>query len=143
MTTGGNAAARWACAGTDAFTALPVAVALAGATTVTLVTFVILVMFVTLVVLVVLVVLLTLFVVLLMFTRMPTATTGGALVTTAGLIPIGAGMMIPNREPGGAGMKTPLGPMGGGPGMTPGPAISTVRCSPGAGATHATPGGDQ
>ena len=116
MTTEGNAAARWACAGTDAFTALPVAVALAGATTVTLVTFVILVMFVTLVVLVVL---LTLFVVLLMLTRMPTATTGGA------------------------GMKTPLGPIGGGPAMTPGPAISTVRCSPGAGATNATPGGDQ
>jgi hypothetical protein len=121
LTTGGSAAARLARAGTDAFTALPVAVALAGAMIVTLlVTFV-----------------------LLMLMRMPTAMTGGALVTTAGAVPIGAGMMIPNREPGGAGMKTPAGPMGGGPGMTPGPAISKVRCSPGGGGTKATPGGDQ
>jgi hypothetical protein len=133
LTTGGNAAASWAFAGTDAFTATPVAVALAGATIVTLlVTFV---MFVTLVVL--------LMFVLLMLIRMPTAMTGGALVTTAGAVPMGAGIMIPKREPGGAGMKTPTGPMGGGPGMTPGPAISTVRCSPGGGGTKATPGGDQ
>ena len=133
LTTGGSAAARLARAGTDAFTALPVAVALAGAMIVTL-----LVMFVTFVMLVVL-----LTFVLLMLMRMPTAMTGGALVTTAGAVPIGAGMMIPNREPGGAGMKTPAGPMGGGPGMTPGPAISKVRCSPGGGGTKATPGGDQ
>jgi hypothetical protein len=132
LTTGGNAAARCAEAGTVAFTALPLAVALAGATIVTLVTFV---MFVMLVVL-------RMFV-LLTLIRMPTAMTGGALITTAGDVPIGAGMMIPNREPGGAGMKTPNGPMGGGPGTTPGNATSNVRCSPGGGGTNATPGGDQ
>jgi len=138
LTTGGNAAARCACAGTDAFTALPLAVALAGATIVTLVTFV---MLVTLVVVLRILVLLTLLLLILM--RMPTAMTGGALVTTAGAVPIGAGIIIPKRDPGGAGINTPMGPIGGGPGITPGPAISKLRCNPGGGGTNATPGGDQ
>jgi hypothetical protein len=104
-------------------TATPLAVADGGAMIVTLVTFVTLVMFVTLVV--------RFTVVLLMFTLdvifMPTAMTGGALVTTAGGVPIGAGMMIPGREPGGGGTKQPSGPLGRGPGMTPGAGTSTVR----------------
>ena len=48
MTTGGKAAARCACAGTELLTACPLAVELAGATTVTLVIFVTLVTLVTL-----------------------------------------------------------------------------------------------
>lgn len=79
--------------------ACPLAVAAAGAT---IVTFVMLVTCVTLFVM-----------------RMPTLTTAGALVTTAGAVPIGAGMMMPAREPGGAGTKQPSGPSGRGPGSTP------------------------
>src|ERR1700722_15289587 len=139
LTTGGSAAARCACAGTDVSTALPLAVALAGATIVTLVTFVTFLMLVTFVVVLrILVVLL-----LLILIRMPTAMTGGALVTTAGAVPIGAGIIIPKRDPGGAGTNTPTGPIGGGPGITPGPAISKLKCNPGGGGTNATPGGDQ
>src|ERR1700721_2950412 len=140
LTTGGNAAARCACAGTDASTALPLAVALAGATIVTFVTFVTFLMLVTFVVVLRILVLLTL---LLILIRMPTAMTGGALVTTAGAVPIGAGIIIPKRDPGGAGTNTPTGPIGGGPGITPGPAISRLKCKPGGGGTNATPGGDQ
>jgi hypothetical protein len=105
-----------------------------------IVTFVTFVTFLTFVIFVTLVVLL---VVLLTVTRIPTAITGGALVITAGAVPIGAGMMIPKREPGGGGTKHPSGPIGGGPGTTPGEAISTVSCSPGGGGTKTTPGGDQ
>jgi hypothetical protein len=111
-------AARCACAGTEVFTALPLIVAEGGATIVTFVTFVTLVTFVTFL-------LLTLVTFAVM--RMPTAMTGGALVTTAGGVPIGAGTMIPGREPGGGGTKQPSGPDGLGPGITPGPATSTVR----------------
>jgi hypothetical protein len=138
--TGGKAAARCAEAGTEVLTALPLAVALAGATMVTFVTFVTLVTFLTFVVLMVvlLVVLLTLLVM-----RMPTEITGGALVITAGAVPKGAGMMIPKRDPGGGGTKIPSGPIGGGPAITPGPASSKVSWRPGAGITKATPGGDQ
>src|ERR1700719_191913 len=94
LTTGGNAAARCACAGTEVFTALPLAVALAGASIVTLVTFLTLVTLVTFLMLVVLfvvlLVVLLIFVLLpLLVTRMPTATTGGALVITAGAVPRG------------------------------------------------------
>ena len=44
------------------------------------------------------------------FTRMPTFTTGGAPTTTRGGVPMGAGTMMPGREPGGGGMNTPCGP---------------------------------
>ena len=73
------------------------AVALAGAITVRLR---VLVMFVRLVVFVVLLVML--FTVLFVI-RIPTLVTGGALVTTAGGVPIGAGMIRPGLEPGGGG----------------------------------------
>jgi hypothetical protein len=66
-----------------------------------MVTLVTLVMFVTLLVLVVLPLL------TLRWMCMPGWMTGGALVTTAGGVPTGAGMMIPGREPGGGGTKTP------------------------------------
>ncbi len=68
---------------------------------------------------------------------------GGALVTTAGAMPIGAGTIKPRREPGGAGMNTPVGPMGGGPGMTPGPGMPISICMLKEGATKATPGAPQ
>ncbi len=51
-------------------------------------------------------------------TLMPTFITGGALTTTAGGVPTGAGMMMPGRDPGGGGMKIPAGPIGGGPTTT-------------------------
>src|SRR5437588_11149671 len=130
-TTAGRAAARCGAAGTEELKVRPFAVAVGGATMVTLVTFVTLVMLVLW--------MLVTFVV----TRMPTATTGGALVTTAGAVPTGAGMMMPRREPGGAGTKQPSGPIGCGPGMTPTAGVSTTSRSPGAGATKATPGADQ
>ena len=64
--------------------------------------------------------LLTLFTVVTLFVmRMPGAMTAGALVTTAGAVPTGAGMMMPAREPGGAGTKQPSGPIGRGPRITP------------------------
>src|SRR6266853_54708 len=79
----------------------------------------------------------------LVVTRMPTATTGGALVTTAGAVPTGAGTMMPTRDPGGAGTKQPSGPIGRGPGMTPAAAGSTARTSSRRGGTKTTPGADQ
>jgi hypothetical protein len=103
---------------------------------VTLVTFVTLV---TLVVLRLITVLLVTFEVM----RIPTAMTGGALVTTAGDVPIGAGTMIPGREPGGAGTKQPSGPDGRGPGMTPTAATSTVKRRLGGGGWNTTPGAPQ
>src|SRR5580692_7681378 len=75
--------------------------------------------------------------------RMPTLTTGGAPVTTAGEVPMGAGMMMPNADPGGAGIKTPSGPIGGGPGTTPGPGTARVRLTDRPGATKDTPGAPQ
>ena len=75
--------------------------------------------------------------------RLAAIALGIGLVMTAGAVPIGAGMMMPGRDPGGGGMKQPLGPIGRGPAMTPAAAISTVRCMPGGGGTKATPGGDQ
>src|SRR6266566_1650124 len=129
-TTAGRAAARCGAAGTVELKARPLAVAAGGATMVTFVTLLMLVlvlrMLVTLVV-----------------TRMPTATTGGALVTTAGAVPTGAGTMMPRREPGGAGTKQPSGPIGRGPGMTPTAGGSTARTISGAGGTKPTPGADQ
>ena len=91
LTTGCIAAANCACAGTDALTAWPLAVAFAGATIVTFVTFV------TFVTLATFVVLLLMFVELLlaMLTCMPTLMMGGALVTTAGDVPMGAGTIRP------------------------------------------------
>src|SRR5437764_13027632 len=113
-TTAGRAAARCGAAGTVELKARPLAVAAGGATMVTLVT---LVTFVTLLMLVLVLVLRML--VTLVVTRMPTATTGGALVTTAGAVPTGAGTMMPTRDPGGAGTKQPSGPIGRGPAITP------------------------
>ena len=107
-TRAGRAAARCGAAGTIVLKARPFFVAPGGATMVTLVTRVTLVTFVTLLTVD------TLFVM-----RMPGAMTAGALVTTAGAVPTGAGMMMPAREPGGAGTKQPSGPMGRGPGITP------------------------
>jgi hypothetical protein len=92
-----------------AFTATWFAVALAGATIVTLLIVVLLIVVLLMVVFVMLVLLVVLI-------RIPTATTGGAPMTTAGDVPIGAGTMRPNLEPGGGGTNTPSGPMGGGPG---------------------------
>src|SRR5437763_12175239 len=83
-TTAGRAAARCGAAGTVELKARPLAVAAGGATMVTLVT---LVTFVTLLMLVLVLRML----VTLVVTRMPTATTGGALVTTAGAGPTGPG----------------------------------------------------
>jgi len=98
LTMGVIEAARCACDDTDEFTARPEAVALAGAMMVTFVTFVTLVTFVTF----------RLFTTVLLFVMcMPTLTTGGALVTTAGGVPIGAGTIMPGREPGGGGTNTP------------------------------------
>ena len=81
-------------------TGRPVWVTPGGARTVTLV------IFVTLVVL-------EMFVVCLI--TIPGRTTGGALTTTAGGVPTGAGTMIPVREPGGGGTNTPFGPSGADP----------------------------
>ena len=64
----------------------------------------------TLVMLVMLLVTLWLFFSTLPFTRMPTLITAGAPMTTDGGVPIGAGTMMPGRDPGGGGMKTPCGP---------------------------------
>src|SRR5579859_1846097 len=75
--------------------------------------------------------------------RMPSLTTGGAPVTTAGAVPIGAGTMRPYTEPGGGGTKTPSGPLGGGPGITPGKGVASVRLKPSAGATKDTLGAAQ
>src|SRR5438552_336771 len=132
-TTAGRAAARCGAAGTVELKARPLAVAAGGATLVTLVTFVTLLMLV----------LVLRMLVTLVVTRMPTATTGGALVTTAGAVPTGAGTMMPTRDPGGAGTKQPSGPIGRGPAITPTAGVSTTSRRPGAGATKATPGADQ
>src|SRR5437764_9456230 len=137
-TTAGRAAARCGAAGTVELKARPLAVAAGGATMVTLVT---LVTFVTLLMLVLVLVLRML--VTLVVTRMPTATTGGALVTTAGAVPTGAGTMMPTRDPGGAGTKQPSGPIGRGPAITPTAGVSTTSRSPRGGGTKATPGADQ
>src|SRR5437763_3286468 len=138
-TTAGRAAARCGGAGTVELKARPLAVAAGGATMVTFVTLVTLVTFVTLLVLVLVLRML----VTLVVTRMPTATTGGALVTTAGAVPTGAGTMMPTRDPGGAGTKQPSGPIGRGPAITPTAGVSTTSRRPGAGAATATPGADQ
>src|SRR5207237_10929866 len=112
-TTAGRAAARCGAAGTVELKARPLAVAAGGATMVTFVTLVTLVTFVTLLVLVLVLVLRML--VTLVVTRMPTATTGGALVTTAGAVPTGDGTMMTTRDAGGAGTKQPAGTSGRGP----------------------------
>src|SRR5438874_2838391 len=138
-TTAGRAAARCGAAGTVELKARPLAVAAGGATMVTFVTLVTLVTFVTLLVLVLVLRML----VTLVVTRMPTATTGGALVTTAGAVPTGAGTMMPTRDPGGAGTKQPSGPIGRGPAITPTAGVSTTSRSPRGGGTKATPGADQ
>src|SRR3984957_18831239 len=75
--------------------------------------------------------------------RIPTFTTGGAPVTTAGGVPIGAGTMMPKAEPGGGGTKIPSGPIGGGPGTTPGKGWAKVRRRPSPGATKDTFGAAQ
>src|SRR5262245_32857831 len=75
--------------------------------------------------------------------RMPTFTTGGALVTTAGDVPMGAGTIRPMRDPGGAGTNTPCGPMGAGPRGAPAMATARVMRALGGGGTKATPGAHQ
>lgn len=141
-TTGGKAAASCAWAGTEVLTACPEAVALGGATIVTLVTFVTLfTMVVRLLLIFVVFEMLPLFTLLVM--RIPTLTTGGALVTTDGAVPTGAGMMRPAREPGGGGTNTPGGPSGLGPGMMPRPPISMLMRMPGGGGTKMKSGAPQ
>src|SRR2546421_584475 len=98
---GAIAAARCARAGTAFWKGWPLAVAPPGASIVTLV------MLVTFVTRVSLIVVLWLLTSTLPRTRMPTLTTGGALTTTAGGVPRGAGTMRPAREPGGGGTNTP------------------------------------
>jgi hypothetical protein len=49
----------------------------------------------------------------------PLLMTGGAPVTTAGDVPMGAGTIMPWRDPGGGGTKTPKGPIGRVPIVTP------------------------
>src|SRR5437763_13431507 len=137
-TTAGRAAARCGAAGTVELKARPLAVAAGGATMVTFVTLVTLVTFVTLLVLVLVLVLRML--VTLVVTRMPTATTGGALVTTAGAVPTGAGTMMPRSDPGGAGTKQPARPIGRGPGITPTGGGSAPTPSSREGWTPPTPG---
>jgi hypothetical protein len=51
--------------------------------------------------------------------RIPLLMIGGALVTTAGGVPRGAGTTRPRRDPGGAGTKIPGGPKIRGPRITP------------------------
>ncbi len=131
---GASEAARWPRAGTEFWNAWPLAVAPAGASIVTLVT---------LVMLVTLLMLLWLLTSTLPCTRMPTLTTGGALTTTAGGVPMGAGTMRPWREPGGGGTNTPCGPIGGRPKRTPGAAIAIEMLSPGAGGTKWRSGAHQ
>src|SRR5437588_9431438 len=138
-TTAGRAAARCGAAGTVELKARPLAVAAGGATMVTFVTLVTLVTFVTLLMLVLVLRML----VTLVVTRMPTATTGGALVTTAGAVPTGAGMMMPTRDPGGAGTKQPSGPIGRGPAITPTAGVSNTSHRTGAGPPKTSPGGTQ
>jgi hypothetical protein len=71
-------------------------------------------------------------------------TTGGALTTTAGGVPIGAGMMMPGREPGGGGMNTPCGPIGAWLAMmTPAATTPIAIEMPSGGGTKRTSGGDQ
>jgi hypothetical protein len=71
------------------------------------------------------------FVVLVMFVmRMPVLMIGGALVTTAGAVPMGAGTTSPRRDPGGAGTKTPGGPKIRGPRITPAATTPTAMATP-------------
>ena len=133
----GMAAARCEAAGTSPWKALPSAVDPGGATIVTLVMLVTLRTLLTFVVLfTVLLMTVWLICVVLFWMRMPMLVTGGALTTTAGGVPIGAGTMRPGRDPGGDGTNTPIGPTGRVP-----PPIETwiERCSPGGGGTKATP----
>lgn len=94
---GGRAAASAGLAGTVDETAWPDLVTPGGATMVTFVTLLLTVVFV-----------------LFAWMTMPGLTTGGALATTWGGVPTGAGTMIPGREPGGGGTKHPYCPLGGG-----------------------------
>jgi hypothetical protein len=75
--------------------------------------------------------------------RMPVLITGGAPITTCGLVPKGAGTIRPKREPGGGGTKMPEGPIGGGPATTPNASAPNAIERPTAGGTNATLGGDQ
>ena len=74
---------------------------------------------------------------------MPTLVTGGALVTTAGGVPMGAGTMRPGLEPGGGGTNTPCGPMGASPATTPTPIAAKAKDMPRGGGTKRNPGADQ
>jgi hypothetical protein len=68
---------------------------------------------------------------------------GGALIATAGEVPIGAEMIIPGRDPGGGGMKTPDGPVGRGPTITPGRAWTSTTTIVWGGGTNTDPWGRQ
>ncbi len=125
---------RCGSAATACWKPRPFAVAVLGATIVTLRTFVMLV---------------TLFVTLwllfstLPFTRMPTLITGGAPMTTDGGVPIGAGTMMPGRDPGGGGMNTPCGPSAWCPAWMPTATTAATIAMPIAGAMKWRSGGDQ
>ena len=75
--------------------------------------------------------------------RIPTFTIGGAEITTAGGVPIGAGTIKPVCEPGGAGTKTPSGPCGRSPRRTPLPTNAIAIDIPKGGATKSTSGAAQ
>ncbi len=121
---GATGGGRCGSAATACWKPRPLAVAVGGATIVTLRT---LVMFVTLVTL-------WLLFSTLPFTRMPTLITGGAPITTDGGVPIGAGTMMPGREPGGGGMNTPCGPSAWWPACTPTAITAATIAMPTAGA---------
>ncbi len=134
--TGGCAAARCACAGTETFTARWSAVEPGGATIVTLVTLLttVVLRLLTIVVLLTLLVLRSMFVTF-VATRMPGAMIGGAPVTTAGGVPTGAITIKPRREPGGGGTNTPSGPTGARPSAMPTPTAASAIVKVGAGGT--------
>ena len=138
--TGGSAAARCAAAGTAVSKGFPLAVAAAGAVTVKLR---VLAIFVMLVVLMTLLVTFILLLIVVFRIRMPIPVTGGALVTTAGGVPTGAGTIRPGLEPGGGGTNTPCGPIGAGPATTPTATVAKAIEIPGGGGTKRNPGADQ
>jgi hypothetical protein len=76
-------------------------------------------------------------------TRIPEFLKGGAAVSTAGAVPIGAGTITPAREPGGAGMNTPSGPKAWEAAVDPGACRSMLKCRFGRGARKSTSGADQ
>jgi hypothetical protein len=74
---------------------------------------------------------------------MPSRMIGGELITTAGATPMGAGTINPRYDPGGAGTKTPCGPIAATPATIPAATMAGAIRMLGAGATNVTPGAAQ